>query len=409
MPVLCNKEVCYGCTACVQVCPNHAIWMQQDEEGFLYPKIDESLCVQCGKCEQACSRMQAQIHAAAYPQKALACQVVGNDIRQNSTSGGVFFLLACTVMGKGGSVFGAACNADMEVEHIQATNVRELMKTQGSKYVQSKLGDTFAQVKNALSSGKPVLFSGTPCQVSGLMVYLNKSYDNLITCDLVCHGVPSPTVWRSYVLWQEERHGGKCTQVNFRSKRLGWHCYSMEMKFQNGKAYQETTYADPFSRGFLRNFFLRPSCYHCAFARTERVSDITLADYWGYDEKEGVVKHDEKGISLVIINTEQGRKVFDQIQKQMLCEERPIEDARQKNPSLRGPSAVPDNRAGFWNDYRMRPFQTVIDRYLYPDPDATKKRIQWSLPGRWLFMFRKRLKRLLLGAGIRSAPRHRAP
>jgi len=183
----------------------------------------------------------------------------------------------------------------------------------------------------------------------------------------------------------------------------------MEMKFQNGETYHETTYADPFSRGFLRNFFLRPSCYHCAFARIERVSDITLADYWGYDEKEGVVKHDEKGISLVMINTKQGQTVFNQIQNQMLCEERPTQDARKKNPCLRGPAAVPDNRASFWNDYRRLPFQTVVDRYLYPDADATKKRIQWSLPGRWLFMLRKRLKRLLRGAGIRSALRHGAP
>lgn len=398
--MLCEKNRCSGCTACMAACPSGAIQMRQDAEGFLYPHICENKCTHCGRCESVCSAVQRQADMEPSQQQVFACYARDEQIRRTSTSGGAFPIIARNILSDGGCVFGAACGDNMLIEHIKITDPRELVKIQGSKYVQSNLGNTLSQVKKELQTGKPVLFSGTPCQVNGLLSYLNRPFSNLLTCDVVCHGVPSPLVWHDYVAWQELHHQGKCTAVNFRSKRSGWHFYSMEMKFHNGKTYHKTKACDPFARGFLRNLFLRPSCYHCVFANTQRRSDITFADYWGFDELEGEIKHDEKGISQVILNTTKGIKRFDRVRDRMAYEARSMEDARSKNACLREPSAVPPNRSTFWADYQQLDFETIVRRYLYPDKDAAMQKIQWSAIGKRIFFLKKRIKRILRHKGI---------
>ena len=295
---------CCGCAACANACTTGAIRMVENGEGFLYPVINHEICVDCGVCDRICPRLDE------YP-VAYAAMCNSTNIREKSSSGGIFHLLAEKILSKGGVVYGAAFGEKFEVCHCRVDNVNDLEKLQGSKYVQSRIGEIFRDVKSQLATGRLVLFSGTPCQCEGLVAYLGKQYNNLYVVDFICHGVPSPAVWRSYVQYVAGlKKGTQISHVSFRSKNLSWERYLLEFTFANSSKYRNDLYTDIYLRGFLKDLYLRKSCYECTSRKMRRVSDVTVADFWGVQNVLPDM-YDGRGTSLVLVQSEKGSKLFD--------------------------------------------------------------------------------------------------
>lgn len=303
---LASTKDCTACAACVSVCPKQCISMHEDKEGFLQPKIDSSQCIKCHKCEKVCPILNQETIPSDFETQAYAAINNDDEVRAQSSSGGVFFPLAKWVIEQGGVVFGARWNDKWEVVHDYAEDLDGVKAFMRSKYVQSIVGDTLRQAKQFLDAGRWVLYSGTPCQLGGLRAYLGKEYERLIQVDLICHGVPSPGVWRSYL--KDYFGKEKIVDINFRDKREGWLGFQCVIT-TNNNTYCEKQMENPYFRGFLTNVYLRNSCYNCCFRQYHRASDITLADYWGVD-KICPEMHDNKGTSIVFAHTEKGYKLF---------------------------------------------------------------------------------------------------
>ena len=298
-----NKAECCGCCACAQRCPKQCITMQSDNEGFAYPVIDTGRCTNCGLCEKVCPVINQQ-----YEQHPIATYAAKNNsqtIREDSSSGGIFTLLAEETINNGGIVFGVVFNADWGVEHTFVDNITDLKKLRGSKYVQSKIGNSYLLAEKFLKEEKEVLFSGTPCQIAGLKRFLRKEYKNLKTIDIVCHGVPSPLVWKKYLNEICQTNNiSNITDIQFRNKAEGWKKFSLQIKHINSDGceciFRENLHNNLFMNCFLSNFCLRPSCYHCPTRSGKSGSDITLADLWGAELICPEID-DDKGLSLVLV------------------------------------------------------------------------------------------------------------
>lgn len=305
-----NKNHCCGCSACAQICPKQCIAMMPDSEGFCYPKINETICVKCGLCEKVCpmlksQNMQGQVHAwAAYCKE--------DKIRLASSSGGIFSLLAEEILEEGGVVFGAAFDGQMMVHHVAVESVRDLERLRGSKYLQSRIENSYADVKAYLAADRKVLFSGTACQIAGLLHFLGRPYEKLWTVDVLCHGVPTPTLWKNYLSEQNRAFKMPVRQISFRDKSQGWKKYQMAWKVEGGEIYRQPASRNPYMRLFLSSICLRPSCYDCHFKGFPRVSDLTLGDCWGV-EQHSPEMDDDKGTSVVIVNTEKGNTLREKI------------------------------------------------------------------------------------------------
>lgn len=325
-----DKSQCCGCTACMNVCPKQCISMQEDREGFLYPVVDSSLCIDCNLCQKVCPMLHTK--EAREPLNVYAAKNKNEQVRLASSSGGIFTLLAEAVIDKGELVFGARFNADWEVVHDYTETKDGLAVFRGSKYVQSRMGNCYHNVRSFLQQGRRVMFTGTPCQIAGLKNYLRQDDDNLLTVDVVCHGVPSPKVWRMY-LDEITRKGGKNTvlshpimlnreihSIDFRSKSSGWKKYSFALTLSEAQAdgkkntvlLSSVFMENPFMRAFLSNLSLRPSCYACPVKAGKSGSDITIADFWGIEEVLPELD-DDKGVSLVLSYTEKGQLVLDNL------------------------------------------------------------------------------------------------
>lgn len=308
-----HKSKCCGCNACVQRCPKQCILMHEDEEGFLYPKVDVTLCIDCGLCEKVCPVINQD-----EPKKPMQCYAAINpeeDIRVKSSSGGIFTMIAEHIIDEGGVVFGAAWNKNWQVEHTY-TEVKEGLKIfRSSKYIQSIIGDTFIQTELFLKAGRKVLFSGTPCQIAGLKKFLCKEYDNLFTVDFVCHGVPSPGVFRWYMREELSLYPDYSVKdICFRDKREGWKKFSFSIDLAKADSKEfvtlsQTLYEHPFLTGFLNNYYLRPSCHRCPAKQFKSGANITLADYWGYTQSDKI-KDDDKGVSAILVSTKKGDEIF---------------------------------------------------------------------------------------------------
>ncbi len=361
-PVLASHEQCTGCTACMSVCPRDAIAMVRDREGFSYPAVDADACVCCGRCSAVCPllrRRERQCLPAAF-----AAWNRQEDIRRDSTSGGAFTVLADFVLENGGVVFGAALDAHQHLRHAACFRKEDLWRLRGAKYVQSDLGDTFRTVKKALES-RTVLFSGTPCQVDGLYRYLGCRPENLITCDLVCHGVPSPAVWEDMAESIRRRRGKDLQAVRFRNKVSGWKNSHMTAVYEDGTVESKPLYATEYGRAFGRSLFLRPSCYRCAYANLNRPGDFTLGDLWGLGPDE-LPEQQERGVSLLLVNTPHASHIFDQLP--LTRQVYPIERAVAGNPHLAAPAARPAERAAFFAAYALEPFEEVRRKFLKAPP-----------------------------------------
>lgn len=311
-----DKTKCCGCTACMAVCPKQCIKMKPDEEGFLYPETDVSSCINCGRCDRVCPMTKP----AAYEKdsrKTVALRSTNKDVVSGSTSGGFFIPLANNILSCGGIICAAAFDENFTVRHmiIESINDIPLSRFSGSKYVQSNVGDSFTNVKKSLAAGRKVCFVGTPCQVNGLKKYLKKDYENLITVDLVCHGVPSPMLWKKYIDYQMEVYGSSVESVTFRSKIYGYHSGGyMDIRFTNGKKYVASAKTDYMLKSFFKEISSRPVCYECPFKSMERCSDLTLYDCWHFGKLTGR-KDDDRGYTNVIVQSEKGEKLLESLGK----------------------------------------------------------------------------------------------
>lgn len=343
-----DKYLCCGCEACVQVCPNHCITFKADEEGFLYPIVDLESCIDCCQCERVCPVINQG--EKRKPLQSFAAKNPNEEERLKSSSGGLFILLARKTIEYGGVVFGARFDNNWNVVHSYCETVEGIKPFMGSKYVQSRIGNNYLKVRQFLQNGRKVLFSGTPCQIAGLKRFLNKNYDNLLTVDLICHGVPSPAVWSQYV---DEIEDNACNRnekllnnhfiikdISFRDKRYGWKNFCFAFSLAKASAVDKQDYIslaqvhdkDPYFLGFNdHNLYLRPSCMRCHFRDLRSGSDITLADFWGIDTLLPELD-DDKGVSMIMANTNKGMNVVKTIGVEL--HHVSFSDIVRRNPSI---------------------------------------------------------------------------
>lgn len=387
-----EKSKCSGCYACVEVCPRKCIDMVSDAEGFWYPYVDVNKCIKCGVCEQVCPIKESHTKSTqGDPLIAYAAINKNPSVRLKSSSGGIFSALAIYILSNSGVVFGAGFDENFNVVHKYVEHGDDLHELQGSKYVQSRIGNSYHQAEEFLKQGKLVLFSGTPCQIEGLFSYLNKSYDNLITTDLICHGVPSPMVWRKYVEYRRlMANGARPKKISFRAKNYGWKRYSVSFLFENDTEYRQTLDKDPMMQVFLKNLCLRPSCHDCFFKSKVRRSDITLADFWGVNN---VIPNidDNKGVSLVFIQSRKGQELFSRISESVTFVEVDQDTAIVYNTSMIESAAIPQKRNEFLKNISENNFRKIQKKYCR----ASLKNRMKIFFARCVRKLRKILKRIL--------------
>lgn len=353
-----QKTDCCGCTACANVCPHAAISMQPDGLGFQYPSVDIGKCVDCGLCNKVCQFNSDYDRYLNYASP-IVYSVRHNDEVQlaRSQSGAVFYALANHFSLDGGLVYGAAFTDNWRVRHIKADDPKKLESLRMSKYVQSDLGRIFHSVKEDLREGHKVLFSGTACQVAGLKSFVpNKLHNNLVCIDIVCHGVPSPKIWTDYIDYLEEKYSSKIVKACFRDKRFGWHGAKESFQFANGNE----IFARTSNRLYFSGLSLRESCTVCHFTNTSRVGDITLGDHWGIP-KDSPFEKDAKGLSLVLVNSEKGKQLFDAVRDNLFVEI--IEDKSYLQPQLLHPAKQNPRHEAFVKDYERYGFLMVAKKY----------------------------------------------
>ncbi len=391
-----DKANCCGCGACRDVCSRNAITLVPDNEGFLYPQVDAEACIRCGKCVKVCPVLAKRSgKGAALAQDsslpaAYAAQTLNEEVLRNSSSGGIFTEIATWILRQGGIVYGAAFDDALRVHHIGVERVEDLEKLRGSKYLQSKTGTTYKEAKAQLDAGRLVLYTGTPCQIGGLLAFLKKSYANLYTQDIVCHGTPSPLLWEKYVEFREAVSESKTRRTFFRHKKYGWKKFSMLFEFSNNTEYHQSLSEDWYMRSFLRNLCLRPSCYNCAFKGLTRPGDITLADFWGI---ETICPHmdDDRGTSLVVLHSEKGQQMFDAIRPNIRYEETDLHKAAAINSAMERSVRRPEMRNKFMASLMKRGFMRTA-RAFVADPSLCQQ--IFRLPRRVL----GKIKRCLLRA-----------
>lgn len=355
-----DKKDCMGCYACTSICPKNCISMMDDEEGFWYPVVDYNKCIKCNKCVNVCpiiNKTKMENEPVAY-----ACINKDESIRIESSSGGVFTLIAEQVIAEGGIVIGAEFNIDFDVEHNSVERVENLERLRGSKYVQSRIGSMYVQVGDFLNQGKKVLFTGTPCQIGGLKSYLGQPYENLYCVDIVCHGVPSPAIWKKYVDFREKEASSPTQRIAFRQKYEGWKRYSVSFLFKNNTEYRKILNEDLYMKAFLKDLCLRPSCYNCEFKTLNRQSDITLADFWGIQNMLPEMD-DDKGTSLIFVNSKTGQDVFNSISGDMKFKKVNINEAVKYNSAAIKSVKYNPKRDGFMAEKDSLPFDKLVAKY----------------------------------------------
>ena len=373
---LLNKADCSGCGACRDACLAKAVCMEEDEEGFLYPKIDQEKCVHCGRCDAVCPILNVdQIAFSGIAPIAYAVRNKNENTRKKSSSGGVFSEIASFIISVGGVVFGAAMDDECQVLHIAIDKIEDIEKLQGSKYVQSNLGDAYMQAKKYLDEGRVVLFTGTPCQIGGLHNFLKREYEHLYTQDIICHGVPSPMVLKKYVKYQEKKHGANLQKMLFRHKAYGWKKSSVCLEFDNNTKWVKAANDDLYMRAFLWNLSLRPSCYSCAFKTKYRNSDFTLADFWGVDN---ICPNfdDGWGTSLVITHSNKANKLLKKMLPCFIYERVNFEESIKYNSSMTKSVSLPKERMPFFVSIRKKGFEGVRKYVRTPISQKLKRIIK---------------------------------
>lgn len=304
-------DACTGCSACYNICPRQAITMRTDMEGFHYPTIDTEKCTSCNLCISICPELNHQKeHAGQTLRKAFYGWHQSDEVRMTSSSGGIFSAVAESTLEKKGVVFGAIYDKKLKSVYHSSTDRTDLKALKKSKYVQSFIGQTYNEVKANLRNDRPVLFVGTPCQVSGLKSFLQKDVPHLLTCDFICHGVPPIKLLNDHLSIIERKMGSIVENIDFRPKTLGWSIYQLKLLFRNGKTYERLGSKDAYFRAFFQNLSLRKSCYQCTYSNRQHPADLTIADFWGYKQFNPEINN-EMGLSLVIANTAKGADVVE--------------------------------------------------------------------------------------------------
>lgn len=358
-----DKSKCCGCSACVNKCPKKAIEMVEDKYGFKYPQVDIEKCINCGLCDITCP-YNKEYEKKEILEKSIAYGgwCTDEDIRAVSTSGGIFTSISKYIINKKGIVCGAVYDKDLNVVHDIVDNLDDLKKMNGSKYVQSDMKFNFRKIKEILDKGLYVLFSGTPCQISGLNSFLGKEYDNLYTCDIVCHGVPSPKVFVKYKKELETENNSKLTSINFRDKITGWQGYSLSTKFNNKMTFQINASKTSYMKAFLSDIDLRESCPTCKFAKLPRYADFTLGDFWGVDKCYPNLNLDNKGTSLILVHTKKGDELLNNL-KDIFIQKCDLNKAIEGNPSILKHLPAHKNREKFFNELDENSLNILVQKY----------------------------------------------
>mgnify|MGYP000943720074 CR=1 FL=1 len=378
--ILVSNANCSGCHACYAICPKNCVSMINDDEGFWYPKVNEKYCINCGLCIAKCpilNEVKKGENLTAY-----AAQNKDLAVRLNSSSGGVFSLLAEYAIDRGGTVFGAAFDEDLNVHHRGIDKKDNIQLLQGSKYVQSKISDCYQKAKKLLDAGGTVLFSGTPCQIAGLRSFLGKPYENLILVDIFCLGVPSPKVWRKHL---ENCRNIKKTRIksySFRDKLKGWRNYYTKIDYLDGNFKRIPHHLNPYMRAFLSAVCLRPSCYSCKFKGMQRHSDVTLADFWGIENIMPAMD-DDKGTSLMLVHSEKVENILTSIADKLIIQEVDVEQALVYNSAALRSVKANSKRKQFLSSIEHMPFNLAVKKYCEP-----------SLIKKFLSIIRKMLSKI---------------
>jgi len=375
---------CTGCLACRAKCPNNCIDIATDDEGFPIPQIDESRCSNCGLCTLCCPENAKNDAPINNCRRVIGARLKDDDKLSKSASGGFFIGLASkTLETPGNAVFGCALDENLVARHICVTDINEAEALQSSKYVQSNVGNAYSQAKAFLSEGKSVLFSGTPCQVAGLYAYLGKNYDNLSTADLICHGVPSPLLFKRYTDRLTKKYSGKIVDVNLRDKhKFGWGVNTgVKIKTNTGtKNKVIPRQLDPYISSFLDGFIFRESCYSCRYSCGRRVSDFSLGDFWGVDNSHPE-HYDARGVSVVLVNSEKGERILEEILDDFETFETTFDIAASRNSNLVRPSPRPALRNEAYKEIKNETTD-IFDTIAYKITPKTKAvaYLRWITP-----------------------------
>lgn len=362
---LLNKHYnCTGCRMCEQICPKGAISMQQNDEGFIVPIIDKEKCINCGLCFKRCPQLNSvKLNDRLDKPLVYAAKNKNEHEQINSSSGGIFSVLADFVINNGGSVYGASFEDNFQLKHVRITKKENLFRLRGSKYLQSNVENVYTQIKNDLDKEFYVLFVGTPCQVGGLRNFLGKDYEKLIIVDLMCHGVPSQKIFDKYIVWLEEKYRSKVIEYNFRSKDKKMWGKNAKVQFADEKIKYFPDNLDPYYKAFSQGSIYRECCYSCKYANERRNGDFTLADYWGI-EKQHPDFYDEKGVSAVIINTEKGKYLFEKLKDKFNYIESSMDKVKEYNVNLKRPTERKDIRNFVYDDIDNKKFHKYIKENL---------------------------------------------
>lgn len=358
-----GKAECFGCGACVQVCPKDAISMWTDQEGFSYPEVDDTRCIQCNCCHQVCPA-ESPVTLSS-PKAGFVGYNIESDVRIKSASGGAFKAII-DALDRDAIVFGAEWTTRSTVEHSWTLAENAYEKFTGSKYVQSQIGVTFSECKGFLEKGYTVLFSGTPCQIAGLRAFLEKSYDHLVCVDIVCHGVPCSKTLERYLCCKEAHAEKRITAVHFRRKiqfHQEWNSKCVETQYEDGRSTVDCPEENTYMKGFSYGLFLRPSCGECPFSRMERCSDITIGDAWGIEDMYPELDI-HQGVSLLLANSEEGASIMADIKKHMVLKKAPVEALASGNARLRAPDRGHAKRELFFLTQDDSDFDKLIYRCI---------------------------------------------
>lgn len=353
--MVCEKGKCTGCFACYNICPKNAIQMIEDDNGFIYPKIDSEKCINCGLCKKICPAINK--NELRKPLQCLAMQAKDLNILENSTSGGAATMFSKFIIKNGGIVYGAAFEENFKIHHIRIDTIDQLAKIKGSKYVHCYINDTYSMIKKDLQDNKQVLFIGTPCQVAGLKKYLMKEYDNLYCIDIICHGVPSQIYLREEL--SKKVDVNKITTLQFRREDEFKIIAKKDDKIVLEKDKTESMYYD----GFMDGFFYRENCYSCKYANSNRISDITIGDFWGIGKDSKFYKNKNKGLSVLLPITSKGMYLIENCKNEMELEERSIHEAVLGNSQLQSPTKMDYNYYKFKETFAKSGFKKAYIKY----------------------------------------------
>ncbi len=373
-----NKVDCCGCNACGDICPKAAISFINDNEGFWYPVVDQDKCVDCHLCDHVCPILSKADNIKRYDEpRVFAAYSKDEAVRLDSTSGGIHSMLANAIYSHEGYVGGAVYNRDHTVSHVVSPDKNMLPKIRSSKYLQSRLEGQYKEIEGLLKKGKDVFYCGAPCQIQALYKFLKKEYSNLVTCDFICRGVNSPKVFLKYMEMLERHYGSRATEIKFKNKKWGWHNFSLRVNFENGQEYCQDRWHDYFFIGYLLcGNFCRPSCYECRFKGFPQKADITLADFWGIELVDKTMDQN-KGTSLVMINSDKGLQLFESIKETIEWKEFSLEDAKVSNFAMdTSLKSLVRDRESFFDAVDKYPFETVAKRFF---PLPTLKSKIWKL------------------------------